>query len=153
MAYCTQANILSAISLRALASMTGGTGGAVDTTVLTDAIKWADAQIDAALDAQYTVPLTTVPELVKWLSVDLALYFLGLRGEEGLDSNINTRGERALKLLEKVSSGEKTIPGLAASSDWVQLSPSGAVPIFSMSRVDDNGNTVSSPETGTLDNY
>lgn len=153
MAYCTQANIELAYPLVKLAELTNGTNGLVDVPTLDAAIEWADDQIDQACEALYgPLPFSApVPTSVKWWSIDLTLFRLGLSNSQ-LDPNIALQGDRILEKLDRIAGGDALIPGLSPGRNSTRRSPD-MVPVFSMGRRDADGNVVGTPETGTLDKY
>lgn len=158
MAYSAQADIAPAVCPTAvLSSLTDGTAGTIGTAVLADAIAEADLTIDSYIGAIYgPTPLASPPAIIKRLSINLTLYNLALRpgrAQGGIDLVIEIRGKGALEYLKRVAEGKATLPGLTPTSDVVRMAPTGAVPIFSMKRTDKDGNSVGTPETGTLDNY
>lgn len=54
--------------------------GAVDAAVLTRALETADGEIDSYLAARYTLPLATVPAILRDCAADIARYRLHSRG-------------------------------------------------------------------------
>jgi phage gp36-like protein len=76
--------------------------GAIDATVVTDAISNADALIDGYLLGRYSLPLVTTPGIVKQLSQVIAIYNLH---RHGTDEKIRTDYEDALKRLKDIQSG------------------------------------------------
>lgn len=78
MAYCTQDDIERLIPSEDLAVLTSE-GGGPDEAVVADCIAKADAEIDGYLGIRYQVPLSPVPDLIKAISVDLAIYNLHKR--------------------------------------------------------------------------
>ncbi|MBW1916401.1 MAG: DUF1320 domain-containing protein [Deltaproteobacteria bacterium] len=76
MAYCSQDDLLKMIPLEELAEITSESGGTPDAAVVAEAIAKADSEIDAYCGVQYLVPFDPVPDRVKSLSVDIALYHL-----------------------------------------------------------------------------
>ena len=76
MAYSTQDDLLTMIPQVELAALTAESGEVPDGQVVAEAISRADAEIDAACGLRYTVPFSPVPERVKSLSGDLAIYHL-----------------------------------------------------------------------------
>ena len=76
MAYCTQDDLLTMIPLKELAELTADSGETPDSQVVAEAIQRADAEIDSYLGLRYGLPLTPVPDQVKGLSMDMALYHL-----------------------------------------------------------------------------
>ena len=76
MSYCTQDDLLTMIPLKELAELTADSGDTPDSQVVAEAIQRADAEIDSYLGLRYGLPLTPVPDQVKGLSMDMALYHL-----------------------------------------------------------------------------
>jgi phage gp36-like protein len=54
--------------------------GAIDTAVLTRALEAADGEIDSYLAARYTLPLASVPTILRDCAIDIARYRLHDRG-------------------------------------------------------------------------
>ncbi|MEW5745278.1 MAG: DUF1320 domain-containing protein [Nitrospirota bacterium] len=80
--------------------------GVVDQTKVDEAIAYADQLIDGYLRGRYSLPLSTVPGLIKQLSVDLAIFHLyGRRFEMELPEGIMARYKNAIKLLEQIQKG------------------------------------------------
>lgn len=79
--------------------------GTPDPEVVTKGLQAADELCDAFLSAQYTVPVTPTPGIVRSCAIDIAIYKMALdrapRTEE-----MRLRYEDALKLLEKISTGK-----------------------------------------------
>jgi phage gp36-like protein len=127
MAYCAKADILKQISEAELGDLTDDTGaGAVKDDVVTAAIENADSEIDGYCGEKYTVPFTSVPGIVKRLSVDIALYNLYARREvqwaSGMPDSRTNRYDKAIRLLEKVSQGKASlgeVPAPAGNPDEV----------------------------------
>jgi len=97
-----------------------GTGEVVQDPV-TEAIAKADSEIDAYLAAQYDVPLSPVPALIRNLSTDIAIYNLYSRRVEEIPQTRAERYKNAIRILEKISKGEISLgtgdPGVSASAD------------------------------------
>jgi len=75
MAYSTQADILEQLSEAHLIQLTDDAGaGTVDADVVSRAIADADAEIDSYCATKYDTPFTTVPAVIRKLSVDMAIY-------------------------------------------------------------------------------
>ena len=79
MAYCTQDDIEKLIPAAELARLTTENEVEPDAAVVAKCIADADAEIDGYLGIRYQVPLSPVPDLVKAISVDLAIYNLHKR--------------------------------------------------------------------------
>lgn len=108
MAYCIQADIEARISAADVISLTDDTGTeAVVSATLNAAIAMADARIDAALKGRFIVPLTgTIPDLIKFISVDLTVYNLFTRRPSiEFPAIVTDRYNEALKLLADLASG------------------------------------------------
>jgi phage gp36-like protein len=78
MAYSLYTDIQDALKTTSLVQLSNDTLGSstVDTTLVENIIARADAIIDGELHEVYETPLTTVPEVIKGISVDYACYFL-----------------------------------------------------------------------------
>lgn len=110
MPYCTYTDIQKQLDDVLIEDLTGQ-----DTSMITQAILDADAEIDGYLSAKYTVPLASVSPLIKKLSVDIAIYNLYSRRVQPPEHRI-TRYQNAVKILVRIKSGEITI-GVSASGD------------------------------------
>ncbi len=110
MAYSTQDDLLTMISQPELAALTAETGDEPDSMVVADAIARADAEIDAACGLRYTVPFAPVPERVKTLSADLAIYHLYSR--RSIAPEVwRQKYQDALAFLKQVAAGQATLAG------------------------------------------
>jgi phage gp36-like protein len=110
MAYSTQDDLFTMISQAELAALTAETGDEPDSQVVAEAITRADAEIDAACGVRYAVPFSPVPERVKSLSADLAIYHLFSR--RGVAPEVWRQKYRdALAFLNQVAAGRATLAG------------------------------------------
>jgi len=110
MAYATQDDLLTMISQSELAALSAETGDEPDGQVVAEAIARADAEIDAACGLRYTVPFSPVPERVKSLSADLAVYHLFSR--RGVAPAVwRQKYEDAQTFLKQVAAGQATLAG------------------------------------------
>lgn len=85
--------------------------GEVVTSIVEDCIEYADTLINSYLSGKYTVPLSTVPDLVKQLSIDLSVFRLysrrlSLQMPEGLTARYN----EAIRLLRDIQAGRMDLP-------------------------------------------
>ena len=112
MAYSAEADINAKISAKVVAQLTDDTGGiTTDSTNVTAAITNADAVINGYLQAQYTIPLSSTPELIKQLSIDLTVYNLYTRRENAsIPDDVSKRREQSLKTLEKINQNKLKLP-------------------------------------------
>ncbi len=108
MAYCTKSDILNILPEAELVQLTTDTGSTVDDSVVGTMIAWADAEIDAYLGNRYQVPVNPVPEKLKALSVDIAVYRLYCRRSSVPDARLNAYRD-AVTFLRQVASGKSVI--------------------------------------------
>lgn len=104
MAYCTQDDLLTMIPLKELAELTADSGETPDSQVVEEAIHRADAEIDAYLGRRYTLPLIPLPDQVKGLSIDMALYHLYSR-RSVVPTVRRQKYEAAVSFLKLVAEG------------------------------------------------
>lgn len=78
--------------------------GSVNQDRVDEAIAAADAKIDSYCGGRYRVPLSTVPEIVKALSVDIAVYNLYSR-TQFMPEVRKDRYRDAIKQLEGIARG------------------------------------------------
>jgi phage gp36-like protein len=79
---------------------------AVDAAVAQGACDRAAAEIDAALAGRYSLPLSTIPELLRYLALDLARYYLHEREPSPL---VKARFDSARETLRELGSGRKSL--------------------------------------------
>lgn len=83
MTYALQADMQTALGDDELIQLTDRADppvGAIDTAVLTRALEAADGEIDSYLAARYSLPLASVPTILRDCAVDIARYRLHDRG-------------------------------------------------------------------------
>jgi phage gp36-like protein len=121
MAYCTQSDLLTMIPVKELAELTADSGDTPDSQVVDEAIHRADAEIDAYLGMRHTLPLTPLPDQVKGLSIDMALYHLYSR--RSLAPTVRRQKyEAAVAFLKLVAAGEAVLEDsddITSTSDQV----------------------------------
>jgi len=109
MAYSTKADILEQLDEDVLIQLTDDAdAGAVDDDMVTRAIADADSEIDSYCGKRYEVPFSTVPERVRKLSVDIAIYNLYSR-RKGAPESREKRYDRAISFLKDVAKGLATL--------------------------------------------
>jgi len=111
MAYCTSEDITISISTTQVAQLTDDTGGiTINAAAVTDAISKADKYINLKCRGTHTVPWTTTPEPIGWISVDLSIRNLYERrpDTEATDS-LKGRWKRAETLLTDIANGKTLI--------------------------------------------
>lgn len=110
MPYCTLIDLKNLIPEDVIIQLTDDEGvGVVNEARVTEAIAQADAEIDSYCGVKYTVPFTTVPDIVKKISVDLAIYNLYSRKVEEIPATRSDRYKNAIRQLEGISSGKISI--------------------------------------------
>jgi phage gp36-like protein len=149
MAYSTQVDILNQLEESILIQLTDDENtGVVNPTVMTRAIADADATIDSYCQGRYTIPLSPVPDKIRQISVDIAIYNLYSR-RGGAPEIRSERNKEALRFLENVAGGKITL-GIEPEP------PGGYQQIKATCTLDDRIFTIektSTGETGTLDYF
>lgn len=110
MSYCTEDDLLRMIPEEDLTELTAETGTVPDSAVIADAIGKAAAEIDAYLGVKYVVPVSPIPEQVKALSVDLAIYHLYSR-HSIMPPVRQQKYDAGLAFLKDVAAGQAVIIG------------------------------------------
>ena len=113
MAYCTQSDLITMIPIKELAELTADSGDTPDSGVTDEAIHRADAEIDAYLGMRYTLPLSPLPDQVKGLSIDMALYHLYSR-RSVVPTVRRQKYEAAISFLKLVAEGEAVVEDVAS---------------------------------------
>lgn len=126
MAYSTQDDILEQIDEAVLIQLTDPDGAAIDADVVTRAIEDADATIDSYCQGRYTVPLSPVPDKIRQISVDIAIYNLFSRRGDAAPEVRKDRHKEAVRFLERVSDGKIKLgaatPAQSNTPDTVNIS-------------------------------
>ena len=132
MAYCTLDDILGSMDEADVIGYTDDEdAGTVDEARVDQAIEMAGVTIEAYIGGRYQVPLDPVPDLVKRLAVDLAVFEICSRRSDPPENREQKR-QMAVRLLEKIGTGSAVIPGAASApaasgSNPVQISSAGRV--------------------------
>ncbi len=117
MAYAVQDDLLQQISEEELIQLTDDDlTGVVDLSKVTRAIEDADAEINGYLAKVHTVPIPSVPDLVRNMSVTIAIYNLYSRRDEIPESR-DKRYKATIKLLENISKGVVTLGEVPAPAE------------------------------------
>lgn len=80
--------------------------GLINSTVVARALADADAEINGYLSTRYTLPLSSVPEVLVVIACNIARYRLDNRDPR---EDIVTRYKDAIKYLKDVASGEGSL--------------------------------------------
>jgi phage gp36-like protein len=106
MAYCTLDDIKKLIPEEVIVQLTDDEdAGSVDQARVDEAIAQADAEVDSYCGGRYSVPFSAVPEVVKKLSVDIAVYNLYSRTVQEIPEVRRERYRNAIRQLEGISKG------------------------------------------------
>ncbi len=109
MAYAVTADLLQQISQAELIQLTDDTLlGQIDESRVARAIADAGAEIDGYLAKVFSVPVSPVPDLVRNLTVAIAIYNLYSRRSEVPDNRLE-RYRAAVRTLENISRGLLTL--------------------------------------------
>ena len=109
MAYCEKSDILGQISEDQLINLTDDKKtGAVDETIIAQAIAEADAEIDGWVGKRYSVPLFPVPAMAKKISTDFAVCNIYKR-RRGLPEDRKLIYDNDIAFLKAVSKGDATL--------------------------------------------
>lgn len=118
MAYCTRQDMIDRYGEQELIELTDDNdSGAINDTVLTQAIDDAEAEINGYLN-KYSLPLSVVPRNLLRANCDIARYFLY---DDISDEKVTERYNAVIKYLIKVSEGKINI-GPAANGEKPQTS-------------------------------
>ena len=110
MAYSTIDDIRALLPEDELLRLTDDEGlGSVDTARVDAAIARADADIDSYCAARYSVPVSPVPQLLRNISVDLAVYDLYSRTVISMPEARGRRHHDARRHLEGIAKGQATL--------------------------------------------
>jgi phage gp36-like protein len=127
--YCALADLQKVKTTTELAQLADLDGdNAADATVVERACTNATDLINGYISPRYTVPLTTVPNLLVTIAVRLALYYLHL-DRNSLTDDINKQYDRDIEFLKRVGEGKASLgdpvnaasgepsPGISLASD------------------------------------
>lgn len=150
MPYCAYGDVKKNLPEETLVQLTDDEGvGTVNQARLSEAIAQADAEINAYLGARFSVPFSPIPEIVRTLSANMAIYHLYARRMEEIPKTRADRYNNALKTLGKIAAGEISIgaaEGAEEMKDRIRSSTSEEDRIFSRGKRSDGS-------SGSLDNY
>lgn len=109
--YCSIADITAAMSESTVAQLTDDADGiVVNTTLVTENIEVATAEIDTFLRGRYPLPLETIPTEIKRLCIDMTAYYLHRRRNAiAKDDNVRIAFEDALRALREYQSGARQL--------------------------------------------
>ncbi len=130
MAYATLQDMIDRFGETELAQLSDRTNAAasIDTAVIDAKLPDADAEIDGYLVQRYTLPLASVPPVLKRIATDLARYHLY---DDRSTEQVTKRYDDAIAFLKDVAKGVAGIgvdpggdpPGESASPDYIANDP------------------------------
>ncbi|MGN0193369.1 MAG: gp436 family protein [Candidatus Gastranaerophilaceae bacterium] len=126
--YCTLEDLKNRITEKTLINLTQDVlpATAINTETAEDNIKIADDLINSALRNKYTLPLKSVPDLIRQISADITIYRLYCRRPQKVPDNYVKNYEVALQILKELQSGSKRLDlpssaGESAAAESVKL--------------------------------
>ena len=110
MAYSNLADLKTRIHEDELIQLTDDAGiGVVDSALVDSLIQEADSLIDQFLNGVTALPLSTVPPVIKGISVDFTLYLVHFRREQIVPEGVKEQRELGLELLRLFQEGKMKI--------------------------------------------
>jgi phage gp36-like protein len=111
--YATAADVRTVLA-RDTFDFEGNAAGLLDSTIESQVVA-AQNEIDARLAGRYQVPFTTAPAVVASITIDVAAYLCNLIYRESKDLTqedpMVLRYQRAIRLLDDLSTGKADLPG------------------------------------------
>jgi phage gp36-like protein len=123
MAYSTKSDILEQMDETTLIQLTDDDGaGIVDDDKVTRAIADADATIDAYCQGRYTVPLDPVPDKIRSISVDVAIYNLYSRRDDTAPETRKERYKEGVAFLKDIAAGRAHLGAATPAPETTEAS-------------------------------
>ena len=108
--YCTVEDMKKLIPESTLIQLTDDESlGNINQARIDEAVASADAEINSYCGSRYSVPFTPVPDMIRKVSVDIAIYNLYSRKVEEIPETRETRYKNAIRFLEIVAKGSISI--------------------------------------------
>jgi len=151
MAYTSKANLESMFTASLVRSIVDEDGSGVvnsdEAAIITAAIARADARIDAMLNGVYSVPFSTVPDMIEQISTQMAFAWLCLRSPAhlGLAQAVEAA---AMKDLDRLREGTMRLSGQGAED--AAYSTDEGEGEFTRTKYDSDGNEVNDV-SGSMD--
>mgnify|MGYP000978433563 CR=1 FL=1 len=115
MPYCTLDDLIEVIPEERIIEMSDDSEipTSINNDNVDEAIAKADGDIDGYIGGRYSLPLTTVPQKIKDISVDLSIYYLWTRRpERKVPEEIRAKYNDGIKKLKDIQDG-KFLLGIA----------------------------------------
>lgn len=121
MSYCTLDDIRKMLPEELIVQLTDDeAAGSLNQARVEEAISQADSEIDSYCGGRYAVPFSAVPDIVKKLSADIAIYNLYSRLVRDMPEVRADRYRSAVRQLEAIACGKLSLgvdPAPGASSE------------------------------------
>lgn len=124
MAYCNLNDIKSRIPEKVLINITQDdkTLQEINEQRVNAAILDADSLIDSKIGTRYKVPLDTVPNRIKRISIDLAIYFMyKARFDTKMPETVQLSYDEAISYLKDIRDAVENINGLKLKYEFTVL--------------------------------
>ena len=117
MSYTTFTNLKKVLPENTLVQLTDDEDiGTVDSGRVDEAIAQADGVIDVYIGGRYSVPLATVPAVIRQCSDYIAVYVLYKRRVEEIPETRRTSYKDAIRTLEQIRDGKMPLPVVAEAT-------------------------------------
>ncbi len=105
--YCTLDDIKKQVQEATLIEITDDSlSGQINEDVVDETITYAQTLIDGYLLGRYTLPLQSVPEILRVMATDLSIYRLySRRFHTDMPDSINDKYKNSIRLLEQIQKG------------------------------------------------
>lgn len=109
--YCSYEDLIQQVRAEVLEKLAGDETGEIQMDIIHNGIQTAQSEIDAYCRKQFKVPFSPVPEMIRKIAIDIAIYNIASGrgfnfGSESNDRIIYVRYEKAIAFLEKVAAGK-----------------------------------------------
>lgn len=130
MAYCTHDNLIQRFGQREINDLLDrDNDGDDDTSTLDSTIADADALIDSYVSAKYEVPLSPVPQIIKYISCDITRFMLW---DDNAPEEVRKRYDDAIARLKDIAKGMMKLPSTTVVAP---NNPTGGVDYYAEERV------------------
>jgi len=130
MAYCAKSDLVQRFGQREMDDLLDhDNDGDDDTSTLDSTIADADALIDSYVSAKYEVPLSPVPQIIKYISCDITRFMLW---DDNAPDEVRKRYDDAIARLKDIAKGMMKLP---STTIVAPTNPSGGVDYYAEERV------------------
>ena len=121
MSYCSISDIQAVIANDDLVQLTNDSGSdTVDTNKINDAVSYVENVIDGYLRGRYDLPLASIPDELRYLTIDFVVYKLySRRMYTEIPESVRRKYEEVIKTLEKIQKGSFNL-GIESSEAFEQ---------------------------------